>query len=150
MKAIFSIFRYFYTLILQNPFQIVVSRPNIVLSEQTLHQWKAYLFSFQIMYKSQFQKIDPYDWFCGLRSQMTIILTGFLQFSARQLGAAHVLMFCPEYKQLSESQIGLGSFGKNSVFSLHLNLAAFGAHLTSGSFFQLQTALYLIVSSCLE
>ncbi len=39
---------------------------------------------------------------------------------------------------------------KNSVFSLDLNLAAFGAHLTSGSFFQLQTALYLIVSSCLE
>jgi len=26
--------------------QIVVSLPNIVLSKQTIHQWKAYLFSF--------------------------------------------------------------------------------------------------------
>ncbi len=25
----------------------------------------AYLFSFQLMYNSQFQIIDPYDWFCG-------------------------------------------------------------------------------------
>ncbi len=23
------------------------------------------LFSFQIMHKSQFKKIDAYDWFCG-------------------------------------------------------------------------------------
>ncbi len=30
---------------------------------------KAYLFSFQIMYTSQFKK-DPYDWFCGPRSHM--------------------------------------------------------------------------------
>ncbi len=30
-----------------------------------------YLFSFQMMYKSQFQKIDPYDWFCGPGSQMS-------------------------------------------------------------------------------
>ncbi len=56
-------------------FQIVVSRPNIALSQQTIHQWKAYLFSIQIMYKSQFQNIDPYDWFCGPGSHMlTIIL----------------------------------------------------------------------------
>ncbi len=26
---------------------------------------ESYLFSFQMMHKSQFQKIDPYDWFCG-------------------------------------------------------------------------------------
>ncbi len=26
---------------------------------------EAYLFSFHIMYKSQFRQIDPYDWFCG-------------------------------------------------------------------------------------
>jgi len=32
-------------------FQLVVSWPNIV---QTIHQWKAYLFSFQGMSKSQF------------------------------------------------------------------------------------------------
>jgi len=30
-----------------------------------LRQWKDYLFTFQMMYKSQFQKIDPCDWFCG-------------------------------------------------------------------------------------
>ncbi len=30
----------------------------------------AYLYSFKIMYKSQFHKIDPYDWFCVLRSHM--------------------------------------------------------------------------------
>ncbi len=31
---------------------------------------KGYLFSFQMMYKSQFQKNDPYDWFCGLGSHI--------------------------------------------------------------------------------
>jgi len=25
--------------------------PNIVISQQTMHQWKAYLFSFHVMYK---------------------------------------------------------------------------------------------------
>ncbi len=25
----------------------------------------------QLMYKSQFKKIDPYDWFCGPGSHMT-------------------------------------------------------------------------------
>ncbi len=30
-----------------------------------IYQWKAYLFSFQIMYKTQFKQIDPHDWFCG-------------------------------------------------------------------------------------
>ncbi len=51
-------------------FQIVVSQPNIVQSYQTIHQWKAYLFSFRIMYKSQFQKTDPYDWFVVHGSHM--------------------------------------------------------------------------------
>ncbi len=32
---------------------------------QTIHQWKYYLFSFQMMHKSQFPKMDRYDWFCG-------------------------------------------------------------------------------------
>lgn len=40
------------------------SQPNIVLSLQTVHQWKD-LFIFQMLYKSIFQKFDPYDWFCG-------------------------------------------------------------------------------------
>ncbi len=26
--------------------------------------------SFQMMYKSQFQKMDPYDWFCGPGSHL--------------------------------------------------------------------------------
>ncbi len=34
------------------------------------HQWKAHLFSFRIMYKSPFKKIDPYDWFCSPGSQI--------------------------------------------------------------------------------
>ncbi len=41
---------------------IVVSQTNI---GQTIHQWKDYVFSFQMMYKSQFWKIDPYDWICA-------------------------------------------------------------------------------------
>ncbi len=36
-----------------------------------LNQWKAYLFSFQMMHKSQLKKIDPYDWFCGPGSHMS-------------------------------------------------------------------------------
>ncbi len=39
-------------------FQIVVSRPNIVRSWQTIHQLKAYLFSFHMIYTSQFREID--------------------------------------------------------------------------------------------
>ncbi len=35
---------------------------------------KAYLFSFQMMYKSQFQEIDPYDWFCGPGSHIELLL----------------------------------------------------------------------------
>ncbi len=53
-------------------FQIVLSQPNVViLSLQTIHQWKAYLFSFQMMYTSQLKKIYPYDWFCGPGSHFT-------------------------------------------------------------------------------
>ncbi len=37
---------------LDSRFQIVVAQPNMVLSQQTINQWKAYLFSFQVMYKS--------------------------------------------------------------------------------------------------
>ncbi len=38
-------------------FQIIVSRPNIVLSKQTIHQWIADVL---LMYTSQFQKVYPY------------------------------------------------------------------------------------------
>ncbi len=51
-KMIFSIFRFLHPQIRE--FQIVVSRPNNIL---TIHQWKAYLFSIQIMYKSQLKKL---------------------------------------------------------------------------------------------
>ncbi len=44
-------------------FKFVCTRfSNIV---QTIHQWKYYLFSFQMMHTSQFPKIDAYDWFCA-------------------------------------------------------------------------------------
>ncbi len=52
LKIIFSIFRFFHTLRFS----------NIV---QTIHQWKYNFFIFQMMRKSQFHKIDSYDWFCG-------------------------------------------------------------------------------------
>jgi len=42
----------------------VTSVTVIFLSSQT-HQWKAYLFSFQMMFESQFQTFDPCDWVCG-------------------------------------------------------------------------------------
>ncbi len=29
-----------------------------------------------MMYKSQFRKIDPYDWFCGPRSHMCFFFLG--------------------------------------------------------------------------
>ncbi len=52
---IFSIFRFF--------FAPSDSRfTNIV---RTIHQWTYYVFSFQMMHKSQFKKMDPYDWFCA-------------------------------------------------------------------------------------
>ncbi len=50
LKAIFSIFRFFWHPQIPD-FQIVVF-------SQTIHQWKAYLFSYQMMYKSQFWEID--------------------------------------------------------------------------------------------
>ncbi len=34
----------------------------------------SYLFSFQMMYKSQFRKIDPYDWFCRPRVTYIVLL----------------------------------------------------------------------------
>ncbi len=43
----------------------------------TIHQWKACLFSFQMMYKSKFRKIDnilTYNWFCGPGSQIQVHL----------------------------------------------------------------------------
>ncbi len=57
---IFSIFRCFCI----RRFQIVKYCPNI-------HQWKDYLFSFQMMNTSQFRNIDPYDWFCAPASRIS-------------------------------------------------------------------------------
>ncbi len=54
----FSIFRFFFLHPQIPDLQIVVSQPNITSIE-------AYLFSFQMMHKSQFKKIDPYDCFCA-------------------------------------------------------------------------------------
>jgi len=49
-KAIFSMFRFF------APPDSRFSLPNIVLSKQTIHRWKAYLFSFQMKCTSQKKK----------------------------------------------------------------------------------------------
>ncbi len=44
--------------------------------------WKEYLISFQMIYKSKFQKIDPYDWFCGpgshMRSEQQYVFIAFI------------------------------------------------------------------------
>ncbi len=62
LTMIFSIFFYF--------FAFSDSRfSNIV---QTIHQWKYDLFSFQMMHKSQFHKMYPYDWFCAPGSHILI------------------------------------------------------------------------------
>ncbi len=74
-------------------FQIVVSQTNIVLSKQTIHQWKAYLFSSHMMYKSQFKKIDPYDWFCGPGSHLVEegdVLTSLLEDLRRVQGICRI------------------------------------------------------------
>ncbi len=70
LKVIFSVFRFFLHPHISD-IQIVVSRPNIVTSLQTIHQWKAYLISFRIICNSQCRKIDTYDWFCGPGSHIT-------------------------------------------------------------------------------
>ncbi len=57
LKMIFSIFRFFCTL----RFQIYKYCP-IITNHTSMER---YLFSFQMMHKSQFRKIDPYDWFCA-------------------------------------------------------------------------------------
>ncbi len=38
----------------------------------TNHTSMKALFSFQMMYESQFRKTDPYDWFCGPGSHIAI------------------------------------------------------------------------------
>ncbi len=68
LKVIFSIFRFFCTL----RFQIFKYYP--IITNHTSMQ--SYLFSFQMMHKSQFRKIDPYDWFCAPGSD--IMLTKLL------------------------------------------------------------------------
>ncbi len=58
----------------KSPPRISTSPPFYSCQEPALHQWKAHLFSFQMMYKSQFQKIDHYDWFCG-PGRVTFVVT---------------------------------------------------------------------------
>ncbi len=63
LKMIFSIFRFFCTL----RFQIYKYCP--IITNHTLME--KYLFSFNMMHKSKFWKIDPYDWFCSPGSHLT-------------------------------------------------------------------------------
>ncbi len=71
LKAIFTIFRFY--LHPQIPdIQIVVSQLNIVLSIQTIHQWKPIYSSFRWCIN---KKLCPYDWFCGpCHDHMTSLL----------------------------------------------------------------------------
>ncbi len=57
LKMIFSIFRFFCTLRFQ-----IFKYCSIITNHTSM---ESYLFSFQMMHKSQFHKIDPYDWFCA-------------------------------------------------------------------------------------
>ncbi len=66
LKVIFSIFRFFCTL----RFQIFKYCP--IITNHT--SMESYLFSFQMMYKSQFRKIDTYDWFCAPGSHINFIV----------------------------------------------------------------------------
>ncbi len=92
---IFSIFRFF--LLPQIPdFQIVVSRPNIVITNHT--SMESYLFSFRMIYKSRFQKTVPYDWFCGSGSQ-------FFPIHWKSMAAVNCSV-CAQQKW--ETQTGLG------------------------------------------
>ncbi len=73
LKAILSVLFFFLHPQISD-IKILVFRPNMVRSLQTIHQRKAYLFSFQIMYKSQCQKIDTFDWVCCPGSHLTLLL----------------------------------------------------------------------------
>ncbi len=78
LKVIFSIFRFFCQIFKYCP--IITNHTSM----------ESYLFSFQMMYKSQFQKMDLYDWFCAPGSHMCVNLT---------LSAARILkeaMTCSE------------------------------------------------------
>ncbi len=47
----------------------------------------------QIMYKSQFQKIDPYDWFCGPWSHiMTVVSPWQFLLHALQKTSKYILV----------------------------------------------------------
>ncbi len=70
LKAIFSVFRFFCTLRLQIFNSCISAKYCPILSNHGIHQWKDYVFSFQMMYKSKFNKIYTYDLFCGQGSHM--------------------------------------------------------------------------------
>ncbi len=69
LKVIFSIFRFFCSL----RFQIYKYCP--IITNHT--SMESYLFSFQMIHKSQFRKIDTYDWFCGPGSHIMQTKTYF-------------------------------------------------------------------------
>ncbi len=61
LKVIFSIFRFFCTLRFSN--SCISAKYCPIITNHT--SMESYLFSFQMMYTSQFQKINTYDWFCA-------------------------------------------------------------------------------------
>ncbi len=64
---------------------------------------ESYLFSFQIMYTSQFWKIDPYDWFCGPGSQMVMSILVMQHFKLRISVIVSQLKYWLEASALSHS-----------------------------------------------
>ncbi len=72
-----------------------------------IHQWKVYLFSFHMMYKSQ--NIDPYDWFNGPGSQ---------------------IFFCVLQKERKQTNTRVSTF---SFFSVNYSLNLVGSFSTSYS-----------------
>ncbi len=63
LKMIFSIFRFFAPSDSRFTNSCISDKYCPIITNHT--SMESYLFSFQMLYTSQFQKIDPYDWFCG-------------------------------------------------------------------------------------
>ncbi len=68
LKVIFSIFWFFAPSDSRFTNSCISAKYCSIITNHT--SMESYLFSFQMMYKSQFRKMDPYDWFCAPGSHM--------------------------------------------------------------------------------
>ncbi len=76
LKVIFSIFRFFCTLRFRFSHSCISVKYCPIITNHTSVESLS-LFSFQMMHKSQFRKIGPYDWFCGPGSHISYITSVF-------------------------------------------------------------------------